>query len=99
MLLENMEKDMVNHPKHYKECSIECIDAMRLTFGDKAVYNYCICNAFKYLWRHEYKNGQQDIQKGKWYIEYIYENFVSEAKDDKERLIILRDMLYNKLAN
>ena len=60
------ENDMVNNPAHYqsynKELNIECIDAMRAAFGDEAVINFCICNAFKYIWRHQSKNGKQDIQ-------------------------------------
>jgi hypothetical protein len=26
--------------------SLECIDAMRIIFGDDAVVSFCICNAF-----------------------------------------------------
>jgi hypothetical protein len=25
-------------------------------------------NAVKYLWRHEYKNGIEDLEKARWYI-------------------------------
>lgn len=60
--------DNVNHPKHYTKTSIECIDAMRETQGDEAVVNFCICNAFKYLWRHQEKNGIEDIEKASWYL-------------------------------
>ena len=63
---------MVNHPTHYqsfsKECNIECIDAMRAAFGDDVVTDFCICNAFKYVWRHQSKNGKQDISKAIWYL-------------------------------
>ena len=63
---------MQNSPYHYqsynKELNIECIDAMRAAFGDEAVANFCICNAMKYVWRHQSKNGKQDIQKAVWYL-------------------------------
>ena len=53
------DDDQVNHPSHYqsynKELNIECIDAMRAAFGNEAVTNFCICNAFKYVWRHQSK--------------------------------------------
>ena len=66
------DDDQVNHPSHYqsynKELNIECIDAMRAAFGDEAVVNFCICNAFKYVWRHQSKNGKQDIEKAIWYL-------------------------------
>lgn len=66
------DDDQVNHPSHYqsynKELNIECIDAMRAAFGDEAVTNFCICNAFKYVWRHQSKNGKTDISKAVWYL-------------------------------
>ena len=60
--------DMVNHPAHYEKYSIECIDAMRETQGVEATKQFCICNAFKYLWRHNAKNGDEDIKKASWYL-------------------------------
>ena len=62
-------KDNVNHPSHYESsCSLECIDVMEAMFGDISVYDFCICNAFKYLWRYKNKNGKEDISKAEWYI-------------------------------
>ena len=65
--------DQVNHPDHYTQGSIECIDAMIETQGVQAVRDYCICNAFKYIWRHNSKNNDQDIRKAKWYIDKYLE--------------------------
>lgn len=62
------EYDAVSKPKHYASTSIECIDAMRETQGDEAVKAFCVCNAFKYLWRHNEKNGDEDIKKANWYL-------------------------------
>jgi len=57
------------HPDHYKkETSLECIDAMKIMFGDAAVADFCICNAFKYIWRWKNKNGKEDLHKAKWYL-------------------------------
>lgn len=70
---ENVEQnkhDNVNHPKHYEgHCSIECIDNMRLIFGNQMVTDYCIVNAYKYLSRYKYKNGYEDLKKAKWYLD------------------------------
>ena len=64
--------DNVNHPKHYEECcSFECIDAMRVAFGIEYVIHFCLLNAFKYMWRHKYKNGEEDLKKAEWYLNYI----------------------------
>ena len=32
-------KDMVNHPPHYNQHGVECIDAIKATTGDN--FNYC----------------------------------------------------------
>lgn len=62
------EFDVVNRPAHYTKTSIECIDAMIETQGVEAVKAFCVCNAFKYLWRHNSKNGDEDIKKASWYL-------------------------------
>lgn len=67
---EQNKQDNVNHPKHYEgHCSIECIDNMRLIFGNQIVADYCMVNAYKYLSRHKYKNGYEDLCKAKWYLD------------------------------
>lgn len=65
--------DNVNHPSHYETGKFECIDVMLETQGVEAVKNFCICNAFKYLWRHNGKNGVEDIKKARWYIDKYLE--------------------------
>ena len=65
---QGSEYDVVSKPKHYASTSIECIDAMRETQGDEAVKDFCVCNAFKYLWRHNSKNGDEDVRKASWYL-------------------------------
>ena len=62
------EIDMVNHPPHYETGGYECIDIMIATQGVKTVKCFCICNAFKYLWRHGNKNGAEDVKKAIWYL-------------------------------
>lgn len=64
--------DNVNHPSHYEgNTSLECIECMVLAMGKEAVYNFCLCNAFKYLWRYKNKNGEEDIKKANWYLNYV----------------------------
>lgn len=60
--------DNVNHPAHYAG-EIECIDAMIQTQGVDAVRDFCVCNAFKYLWRWKAKNGVEDLEKALWYLD------------------------------
>lgn len=65
---EDVKPDPVNRPAHYTYGGIECIDAMQAAFGGEAVKDFCLCNAFKYLWRHRNKGGLQDLKKARWYI-------------------------------
>lgn len=65
--------DNVNHPKHYESGQFECIDVMIETQGVGAVKDFCICNAFKYLYRWKVKNGTEDVKKAKWYIDKFIE--------------------------
>lgn len=66
-------KDNVNHPSHYETGKFECIDVMVETQGVGAVKSFCICNAFKYLYRHKNKNGIEDIKKAIWYLNKLVE--------------------------
>lgn len=67
------ESNAVDHPSHYNQGGIECIDALLAAFGREAVAYFCICNAMKYLWRTEHKNGVEDCEKAKWYIDKYME--------------------------
>lgn len=74
--------DNVNHHSHYETGKYELIDVMIETQGIEAVKNFCICNAFKYLYRHENKNGVEDIRKAKWYLDKYLELVNFEATKD-----------------
>lgn len=60
----------VNHPKHYQG-KYECIDEMIAMFGVEAVKHFCMCNVYKYRFRAARKNGEEDIKKAEWYMEYL----------------------------
>ena len=46
--------DPVQHPLHYNQGGIECIDAIKAaTVGKKGIEAVCVANAIKYLWRFE----------------------------------------------
>lgn len=66
--IDTTAPDVVNHPSHYETARFECIDVMVETQGVEAVKHFCLCNAFKYLYRHNRKNGLEDIRKAQWYI-------------------------------
>lgn len=59
----------VEHPNHYNQHPIETIDEMIILFGEEAVYNFCICNAWKYRSRAPFKgNEKEDNAKSDWYL-------------------------------
>lgn len=72
--VEEPAQDVVNHPQHYElPNGLECIDAMVATLGRETVMAFCKANAFKYLWRHERKNGAEDVEKARWYLNKWHE--------------------------
>lgn len=65
------QHDPVNHPKHYQsqgavcpKCSaeIECLDIVRHM-------EFNLGNAVKYIWRYKQKNGLEDLQKARFYLD------------------------------
>lgn len=84
------EKDNIN-PDHYKnQTSLECIEAMEIIFGRDAVIDFCRCNAWKYIWRWKNKNGTEDLEKAKWYLERAYNMLDGNDK----RMDIIRGMIH-----
>ena len=61
----------VNHPEHYKTGDYECIDVMISQHGAEAVKDFCLLNAFKYLWRCKKKHDdpKEDVAKAAWYLD------------------------------
>lgn len=78
---DDEQDDSVNHPGHYESGKFECINVMLETQGVEAVKNFCICNAFKYLYRHKRKNGIEDIKKADWYLKKYIE---LETRDNED---------------
>lgn len=68
-----MSEEKVNHPYHYNHGQYECIDVMVDVFGLIETENFCLLNAFKYLWRLDYKGELEDIKKAVWYLQKIIE--------------------------
>lgn len=62
----------VDHPAHYQG-KHECIDEMISLFGVDAVIGFCKCNVYKYRYRADKKNGEEDIKKAEWYMDKLME--------------------------
>ena len=79
--------DNVNHPAHYNTGKYESIDVMVETQGAAAVKDFCICNAFKYIYRHRFKNGVEDIKKAIWYLnKYVELNELTTDESQEEKI-------------
>lgn len=48
----------------------DCLDAMMECYGEEAVKNFCLCNAFKYLWRcmKKHETPIEDVKKANDYL-------------------------------
>ena len=72
--LPEATSNQVNHPTHYKqEGRRECIEEMRIMFGDDAVYKWAVMTAYKYRYRAGNKadnSAEQDHAKAEWYLSY-----------------------------
>ena len=63
----DLTNDMVNHPSHYTQGGIECIEVLEQLAADG--HDFRILNAIKYLWRYQHKGGDESLRKAIWYIE------------------------------
>jgi len=59
--------DTVDHPAHYTQGGIECIEVLEQLAADG--HDFRILNAIKYLWRYQHKGGDESLRKAIWYIE------------------------------
>jgi hypothetical protein len=71
----NLESNdvMVSHPPHYQsETGLEAIDVIEaFTFDLKGIEATDTGNVLKYMCRWKGKNGLQDLEKAKWYLEHL----------------------------
>ncbi len=68
--------DNVNQPAHYTQQPVECIE-----FAQHM--NFCMGNAFKYIWRYGHKNGVEDLKKARWYLSRVIEQELPLELDDE----------------
>lgn len=66
-----MSNDPINHPAHYTQGEVECIDAIKAALGPEGFRTYLRGNAIKYLWRAPHKGGTQDLHKARWYLDRL----------------------------
>ena len=60
--------DNVNHPKHYKSGTLECIEAIEAQMSAEEFRGFLKGNVLKYLWREKQKGGTESLMKAQWYL-------------------------------
>ena len=77
------KEDVVNQPNHYADTKYECRPVACEIFkdlkGTEAIDSF---NVFKYIWRWKKKNGLQDLEKCKNYLEHLI-NYVKAQQVNK----------------
>ena len=73
--LPDDQHDAVNHPAHYCAGGIECIDAIAaaLTCQTDPMDAWLTGQVLKYLWRWPLKNGKEDLEKARFYLNRLIE--------------------------
>ena len=87
--------DMVNHPPHYADGTVKCIEIMELVFGFEATAQWALQTAFKYVWRMGQKGSKhEDAKKALWYLTYYAETM--ECHTESNQNAALYDVLWEK---
>ena len=63
--------DNVNHPSHYTDGSIECIEAIEAQLTREEYRGYLKGNIAKYVWRENHKGGVESLKKAQWYLDRL----------------------------
>lgn len=74
----------VNHPNHYQsETGLEVIDVIdAFTDGLDGVEAFDTGNIIKYICRWKKKNGIEDLEKAKWYLENLIKKVKEKENED-----------------
>ncbi|MCG1698228.1 MULTISPECIES: DUF3310 domain-containing protein [Staphylococcus] len=68
--------DKINHPSHYTYGDIEIMDFIEQVTKDyKPELAFAIGNAIKYISRANRKNGKEDLDKARWYLNRAFEKW------------------------
>lgn len=64
----DLTEEEVNHPAHYTQGGIECIDAIQAQLTPDEFRGYLKGNIAKYMWRERSKQGKVSLEKAQWYL-------------------------------
>lgn len=83
---------MISHPDHYQsETGLEVIDVIEaFTFDLKGIEATDTGNVLKYICRWGKKNGLQDLEKAKWYLDHLIDHV---RKMNQENIIREKEIM------
>lgn len=84
--------EKVNHPNHYQG-KIEVIDYIEeysKNYPDELIFNFG--NVIKYVSRAPRKNGKEDLEKARWYLDRMIEKW----DECQNRDILTFDLVINE---
>jgi len=64
----------VHSPTHYNKGGVECIKALESWLTPEEYQGFCCGNVIKYVCRWRSKDGLQDLEKAKVYLEWLIES-------------------------
>lgn len=71
--------EQVDHPAHYNQGKIECIEALESALGPEQFIGFLRGQVIKYQWRLGRKDASaQDAAKANWYGKYL-EDYLRRA--------------------
>jgi hypothetical protein len=68
-----LQPDLVNHPPHYTDGGIECIEAIEAQLTAEEYRGYLKGNIAKYVWRERHKGGTESLRKARFYLDRLIE--------------------------
>jgi hypothetical protein len=72
----------VEHPSHYNQGGIECIDAIESAVCNlNGIEAYLVGNTIKYIWRHREKGGVESLEKAIWHLERQIDILIDEEDE------------------
>lgn len=68
---KELVNDSVEHPSHYTQGGIECIDSIKGSQTKEMHVGYLDGNIKKYVWRWKHKNGVEDLKKARKHLDWL----------------------------
>jgi len=86
----DLQPDLVNHPPHYIDGGIECIEAIEAQLTPEEYRGYLKGNCVKYIWRERHKGNTESLKKAQWYMDRL----IGFDEVNQKGVLICQDLTY-----